>query len=462
MSYLSIYVLAIWFGNLILLKIILKSYNKLISLTVSWWFGWLFISTFSFSNIDVPDERTYNYFLLVISSISFGSIVYYLTKKNFHSIIYYNNKEKTNSKLKSISNFLYKLNYFIIIPSLLYFLFKSILIIFSSDSLANFRATTMGQIEGESSGIFSNLFFQLYYSWFIIPLLMISMFVAFSFYILKNDFKLLIISFVGLLMSSIITMGRGEIYLFLLLLIFAVFYKNDFKISNFFKSKAIIYIFIISMIILSITLGRMSSDTGLEYIFDTFIITYHTCGFAIFNDELINETSFLNNNTTYGMASTGTISYVIGLIYHLFDNTFYPVPEQIGRILNEYKNLGVNDSNQPLLFNAFGTVMYSIYLDGGLFLSLIFGYIYGYFLTKFMLISKLNIQSFRAHYLLSLIFVLVYITLNGLFGPILSGTLILYFIYIYILFKTNITRLNLFHFNNKIAVGNTGKDLNDN
>lgn len=447
MSYLSIYVLIIWICNLIIVNYILKKYSKLLLFTLSWLFGWLFISTFSFTGIRIPDEQTYNYFLLVFSSISLGSILCRFMKKNT-TVKLYDNKETIDYKVESILDFLYKLNYFVVIPSLLYFLVKSIILILQVESLSIFRAIVMGKIDSENF-VFSNLFLLLYYMWFLTPIVMISSFIAFSAYILRNDSKLLIISFICLLISSLITMGRGEIYIFLLLFIFAILYKNDFKIIKFIKSKFIIYIFSIFILIILISFGRMSQDTGLEYILNTFLIDYHTCGFAIFNDELLNKASFLNTNTTYGMASTGTISYIIGLFYHLFDSNFYPIPEQIGRILNEYKDVGVNDFNQPLLYNAFGTIMYSVYLDGGLFLSVVSVCFFGYSLTKFSLISRMEIKSFKSFYTLSLVFILIYMLFTSLFIPILSGNVILYFIYIFILFRTNITRLYLFNFSNK-------------
>jgi oligosaccharide repeat unit polymerase len=445
----GITILSIWVISVFLLKTILNKNSSIVILVISWWFLWLYISTHSFGGIDVPSEETYFYFLSVLISVTVGALSFKVLK----SVTIYSKYNQTenfgvNYKMENISKFLVKVNYYFIFPSLLFFLFKAVYVLMSIDSIAMFRAVAMGS-DDERSKIFSSFLLQFYYSWFVMPIVMISMFVGFSEYAYRKGSQLLSISFIGLLMSSLISMGRGPIFMFLILYFILIGYQSRFKILTILRSKSMIRAGGILSLIIVITLIRTNGNSDLSTMFNIFVINYHTCGFAIFNHEYMDSASYLNTHTTYGMGSTGTFSYIFGLFYHLFDNNFNPIPEEIGRTLNDYKNLGTDEiSGMPLLYNAFGTIMYSVYLDGGFVFSVIMGLIYGYYLTKHIYLTQYQVKNF--YYSLTLVFLFIFIAFSSLFVPILSGNIILYFAYILILFKTNIAQLGLSKLNFKL------------
>ncbi|MDP3587812.1 MAG: O-antigen polymerase [Sulfuricurvum sp.] len=437
----SFVILLVWLTSVLLLKTIVKGNSNVVILVITWWFLWLYISTYSFGGIDTPTDNTYLYFLTVLISVTIGSVSFIFVKnKTIARFSSENWNDKRDYKINNIVNFLIKINYFIIFPSMLYFLFKALYLILTIDSIGLFRSMAMGSGD-ETSKIFSNLLLQYYYSWFVMPIVMVSMFVGISSYISKLESKLLIISFVGLLMSSLISLGRGQIFMFLILYVIVIIYQNSFKILAILRSKSIIKALSILLLIILITFARTEGNIDFKSLFNIFVINYHTCGFAIFNDELMDPVSYLNTHTTYGMASTGAVSYFTGIWYHLFDNSFHPIPEEVGRALNTYKNLGFNEDGIPLFYNAFGTVMYSIYLDGGLLFSILLSFLYGFYITKHIFLSKY--KSNYSYYSLSLVFLFIYISFSGLFVPTLSGNVILYFIFLFILFKTNLSTLIL-------------------
>lgn len=132
-------------------------------------------------------------------------------------------------------------------------------------------------------------------------------------------------------------------------------------------------------------MSKVRGDSDVINLTDFFysqVVNYHTVGFVILDNELNNNTSPINISNTYGLASLGVLERIVVLIIRRFDKSIDSVSGQNGEYLAEFRALGYNANDDQLNYNAFGTIFYTFYQDGG-FIFVFFGMlIYGFFLSK--------------------------------------------------------------------------------
>jgi oligosaccharide repeat unit polymerase len=399
---------------LLILVFIKKNYFGILTVT-SWWFFWLFISTFSNSKYFLPQEGTYWLFISMISSITLGGLVYKLTKKGYqkpfrHELNPYD-FVKTNKRF-------FILNAVFVIPFLVIFLYKFydlILVqkIIFDGEYRNFIARDYKIIEDERIALL--------YGLFISPMPYVSLFASGAVISIHRNYKLFFVSSLIILINSTIFSGRFGIYSCIIILCLSFFYGRNFELKNLFANfskqfkklrrnftlLAIIVLCLLSTIFF-ITYARFSSGgiSFYEAVIQRSIVNYHTVGFTIFDQEL-NATNSILEDKTYGLSSVGNLERIYYLIASRFNKNVDSISVQNLSSLDEFRLVG-----RRQMSNAFGTNLFLLYRDGGLLFTSIFSAVYGFYLSKLEHSDyKLSIRNS------SILLVFIHEGIMGIFVP---------------------------------------------
>lgn len=178
-----------------------------------------------------------------------------------------------------------------------------------------------------------------------------------------------------------------------------------------------------------VTSDRLSSSTDLfRELIDSALINYHTVGFSLFDHSMMDLSSPLNQRT-YGIVSLGSIASIFFIVWRKLGFETSSAIEEMAEYLDQAVNIGQGSDGTPLVYNAFGTVLYSIYQGGGLILTIFLPFVYGFYLVRLSSQSMVSPNLYNV----SILTALVYIGIFGIFQPVLSGNYWLYLILIWVL-----------------------------
>ncbi|MGL5054423.1 MAG: O-antigen polymerase [Fusobacteriaceae bacterium] len=369
----------------IIIIIIEKSYFDLynpIILIIMWWLGWLILSN---TNTKINIENKTNLYFLFNFTVFYVSSIFFRNKILKNKIFRSNNSkilEKLYIKIEKSKIIFMIINIICVIVFIRYLANNSLSysqyreLLFVDDEISN---KIYSKILRKLLFI-SNLFFLFFYSK--------------SLYCLKNNkYKNLIFYFFNLMILDFLNASRSYILIGTILIIVAL------RIFKFPIKKILIMAIVGGGIAILLSLGR-GKIGGIGKTLKTYIYYYHTVPFALFNKEYIDGNSFLNTIQGNGKAT-------LGLILIIFTNLLGlngPIEFQ-KKILNHmltFINIGVNE---PFYYNAFYTIFYNFYLDGGVIFSLFIMLLYSYSLSYNFIKYKResNVMNFLGVYVLLLI-----------------------------------------------------------
>ncbi len=382
-----------------------KIYPITLLIITSWWYFWLLISSLSLTGLKTPSPETYFIYTLMLFSLTAGSFTYSkLNKKKQKNQVNSLYPIKIPIKINQRINLLIYFLISIATPVVCYFLFKSISIILTSSDLEFFRGAVFGSA-GADSIIFGPGWVEFLFNTIILVSIHIGLFVGASIFILNGEKKLLVLSSILMIASGIMMLGRFNIYLVLVIILIAFFLKK-YKIKNI---VIILIIFITPIVMIGATRGFESISDQVKI----FIIDYHTLGFSLFDDELTSPESSLNSKDKFGFSSLGIIENSFFILARKLGLT-----ERLGAVadvdLNTFRNLSGAES-EPKFYNAFGTIIYSLYYDGGIFFVISVPFIFGFLLNKHTNLA-FNRSSVKYG---SLVFLYLYLGIFGIFQPLL-------------------------------------------
>lgn len=338
-----------------------------------WIFGLCFLSNFSIGGLYPVTYLTDILVGIGLIGYIFG-ISFYGIKKTINDTSHV----RINKVINSYNYLLY-----LIFPFILILLLKFIILIISDPSAVT-RQALYGNSESHSI-LFGSQAIELLYIIFIASFIKVLVIIGFYLSIQTKKIKFLLISNLIFTVDSIIFLGRGFILEFIFQFIFLIFiYKYiNIKFSKFYKLGTLFII--IFLIFFGSIMSKVRGDSDVINLTDFFysqVVNYHTVGFVILDNELNNNTSPINISNTYGLASLGVLERIVVLIIRRFDKSIDSVSGQNGEYLAEFRALGYNANDDQLNYNAFGTIFYTFYQDGG-FIFVFFGMlIYGFFLSK--------------------------------------------------------------------------------
>lgn len=180
--------------------------------------------------------------------------------------------------------------------------------------------------------------------------------------------------------------------------------------------RAIIPISILLFLALWITLYR-GIKSFLD-IFKLYVVTYHTESFSIFDSELNNPNSILHE-FTYGFSMLGGIERYWAFALNKLGFLYISQTDVVGGYLHNDFNIGIDKMGSPILLNAYGSIFFTMYRDGGIlgviFFALLFGFLFSYFS-----VANKNRDPYCFSILIGLIFILIY----GIFQPTTLGPML--------------------------------------
>ncbi|PJZ58171.1 O-antigen polymerase [Leptospira barantonii] len=410
--------------NLLFSYLFLKKTSWVLLLIQAYWFFWMFLSSFSLTGLFIPSDFTYYLYIGLLSSVTIGAGLYSLLTIKDKKIRLRPDTFFELSIQDKEKYFFYGILIFIF-PIVLFFLSKSIYMNLQPDapSPAYFRAAAYG-VYGESI-LFGKNKYLYYYSLAVLPMILSSLFLGAAFFLRLKRIRTLILGSALVAMDAVMMLGRFGFYYILIIMILILLIKLFRNWRELFQSITFGKIAIIVGIFVLITLVGMMRDSSRKYnlkeAVDSYVIDYHTESFSMFDHELKDQNSMLHERT-YGRASLGGLERGFSFMLGLFRLPFQIQVQSdlIGGYLHKNRLLGYTADGRPKEYNAFGSVLFSLYKDGGIFFSVLMGIVFGFFVA----LSSKAIISLNP-YRLSILSCLLFIGIFGIFQPVLGGPILL-------------------------------------
>lgn len=347
-----------------------------------WWCFWLIFSAIGLSGLEQPKPE---FFLAPFVLLTSAAVVFYISSRGR---IHVATAKNFSAKRNSLDRFIFLIAV-VIALGLLPLLVKAWALRGSyGDDLSSYRSDALGSNQG-ASVLFPSATAQLFYQIIVMPIIYFIVYYGCVHYFFFREKKLIGIAVLLLIFDAAINFGRTGIYqLVILVAAITIVKRRAEKVQHvqMRKGRNIGIILIASLFFAALiyfTKDRLYGDNDFVAIL-THLIDYHIVGFSLFGREFSAPNSFLNNNVFFGGASISALEEYFSLIYRLvFDSHHISLKQTIGTQLNEYINLGVGSSGADLMYNAYYTVMYSLFIDFRWFGLLVGGALWGYYLAKF-------------------------------------------------------------------------------
>jgi len=374
----------IFFTVLSLLIVLFAKYKKIVSpasIIVVWWGIWLFISDLDSSILFKPSDYTYILFLTMLISFSLGSL-FVRVQQN----IFINNLSVSNNLI----NFFNKT--YIVVLFICTFYFLKAMSILETRGIEGYRALTFSSPDHVSI-LFGNPYIEIIYDMLVPTYEFFYLIVGITFYIHKIDKKIFYLSIIMVFLGSLMRLGRFGIYYIIILLSIAFL----LKIKNKYLTRKSNFKLIFLAALILITIGGVRGNSFLKS-FTNSLINYHTVGFTLFSLKLENPNSSLNENITYGEGVISGLNYLATLaLRRIFPDYNPKYLSQVTAGFNKPVEAGINpETGYPVYYNAFYTILYSLYSDGRIFAVILVPFIIGYILGNAYLDYKVhrNLISF--------------------------------------------------------------------
>lgn len=360
-------------------------YRNIISI---WWLGWLLLAS------NIGDLSTEVIYITISSILAFyiGTIKTGLFDKLEIQTVYRDSNQKASRAGQAY------LLFFIILAQ---FFLLSRSPVFSGDITAAFRSEYY-----ESEYIGGPIIFVLYES-FLIP---IGVYLISSWVCSMKQIKLwIILMLTFFFLDALIKVGRFPLYFAMFFLLYAhLSGAHRFKLRNTF----IILIGIISISVFFLFL-RLSFVGQIDYkllilVIEKAIINYHIIGFYIL--DIFLERSDLVHHSAIPLYTFGYFQYLASLLLRRVGVDIQYQQQDLNLALTEpinIEDLGV--------YNAFGTNLLPLYLDGGIILCIIGMYIIGFLLRTGIGNTS---RTFSAINLIA-----VFVMIFGIFQPLINSGL---------------------------------------
>ncbi|EPC8369098.1 O-antigen polymerase [Vibrio cholerae] len=325
---------------------------SLILTLVFWWLGWLVLANFAITGVKPPSYEANLIVIIFVASLLlgglFGMVKSEKAKRPLGPLDFVNKI----SKLALV----YKVIFSISFPVVCYLFLKSMLFLINNGA-AGFRLAST-QTNGDGLLLFGSPSWALLYSMIISPSIFFVVHVGVILYLstLKKYFfwtSVLLGS-----MNALMTLGRFFFYYYAI-----IFIVSYFMVSKNFKVKIRLYklMSLFALVMIFVSFARSSGETSITNIFNQYVVEYHTIGFSLFDSQLSNPDSIMNQNLFLGVATFAGIERYCVLIIRRLDRSVDSLLVQSNLQRNEFVEIGGERSKQ---YNAYYTILYNLYLDG--------------------------------------------------------------------------------------------------
>ena len=326
-----------------------------------------------------------------------------------------------------------------IMPIMLYLLYKSVIATISIDNLALYRSLAIGSVSQESV-IFGSKYIKYFYVIFVKTFIYTILIIGFVIFVKRGINLILVLSIAYLIIDSIIMLGRFNLLYIFVFYILATSLRSSGLINNFKKYSWLFFALFILFYLITFLRDGANHQSNVIEIVTNHLALYFTMAFSIFDIELNNNNSLLNNFNSFGLSSLGSFGDVFFILFKIMGADILPPGGVVGAYLQSPFIIGYDDYSNPITGNAFGGILYSLYLDGGVVGIILFGFFYGFFLVYNLKSLKYNNNNNNNDNNYFYIFFLIYIGVAGFFQPILTGNWLImmsfyFFISIYLRHK---------------------------
>ncbi|EQA36548.1 oligosaccharide repeat unit polymerase [Leptospira inadai serovar Lyme str. 10] len=421
--------------NISISLILLRKAGVVLAFILAWWFFWMFISSLSLTGLFRPTSETYLLYILMLSSVTLGVglHIFSLRVSGNQSILVISSIDEESAASKE--RFILRIMYFILFPIVLFFSFKAVYLLCTSVAPVDYRADVFGLRTGQSV-LFGSTKINFLYGLLISPMLLASLFIGVAFYLTKGNGKIFTLACILVGLDAFMMFGRfGFHYIVMIgIIVISIKLTHDWKntLSGFSWRTIIVLLLILLPVFLVGYLRENKASLAYERLLKLFVIDYHTMSFSMFDVELQNPLSIVHQ-TTYGRSSFAGLERPIAFISKFFGIRIEPQADVIGSYLHEYKTIGQGANGNAIKYNAFGSLMFSLYRDGGPFFIGLMGILFGFFVSK----TSISIER-KNTYGVSILMSLFFIGIYGIFQPVLNGPILLAILFIFLIFKVNL------------------------
>ena len=417
--------------NILISIVILRRRSVLLVILHLWWFGWLLISLLSLTGLYPPSNFTIALFVLLLTSITAGAGIYALICRQRGGVPKYILWGYDRGAAFLAETTMLKLVFFTALPFTIFFFIRMLFLIGSEPDLAAYRAKVFGIGLGYSL-LFRFPVIESINQFVIEPINLAALFLGVSAFILHQRHKLLLTAFLIIILHSLMMMGRFGFHYIFMMLLFIIACKISMRGRIAFRSIKGIIVFVVAIFVFASTVTHLRSSDKLKGLRNTitmYVIDYHTVSFSIFDRDLQEPKSVLHIKS-FGRSSLGPFDRIIVNMLGLFGVEKNAQPDLNGLALMPNREVGRDPDGNPKFYNAFGSVLYSLYRDGRQMFIIFAGVIFG-FLASFFSESLRYKNSYGITFLTALAFIGIY----GIFQPVLEGPALLSILIIVITYK---------------------------
>ena len=354
---------------------------------VCWWTFWLWISNFSLTGFFIPSTGTQVMVLVMLAAVSLGSLLAFPGQRDPARIA------RANDRFLRNGRYLFWLN-LLFVPVMGLLMFRAVPALLSSEPV-RYRMEVYGTPDGPSP-LFGGGYNQFLFFLIVSPVVFFSLIAGLIAFFRYGKKKLLLVSLLLIIVEGLFTLGRFNFYYVLALAAFAFTYVKQKKMSvredgtgqaspPRLRLKAVKFS-IAAAAVLAVVLGlsflRGERNIGPLASLEKIAVEYHTVGLVLFDQELQATSSRLNSGLSYGRSTIGGLDSLALLFLRRFNPDLVPVAQESGAYMAWARPVGRDAEGEPILGNAFYTILFSLYYDGRYFAVVLLPFVFGFFLAR--------------------------------------------------------------------------------
>ena len=354
---------------------------------VCWWTFWLWISNFGLTGFFIPSSGTQIMVLVMLASVFLGSLLAFPGQRDPAKIARANNRFLRNGR------YLFLLN-LVFVPVMGLLMYRAVPALLSSEPV-RYRMEVYGTPDGPSP-LFGGGYNQFLFFLIVSPVVFFSLIAGLISFFRYGKKKLLLVSLLLIVIEGLITLGRFNFYYVVALAAFAYMYVKqrrsaiaEVEIGQAapprLKLKAVKFAAAaaaVLAVVLGLSILRGEKNTGPLAALEKIAVEYHTVGLVLFDQDLQATSSRLNSGLSYGRSTIGGLDSLAIVFLRRFNPDIVPVAQESGAYMAEARQVGRDDRGQPILGNAFYTILFSLYYDGRYLAVVFLSLVFGFFLSK--------------------------------------------------------------------------------
>lgn len=394
----------------------MKDKSRPIIIFTFWWLFWLIIHNSELSPVYKASLVTQFYFILMITLVFISYTIIQIYSKN----------------IKKIYSFQYNLN----IQGKIFFtvtlLVLSLILLYTGYQSGAFKLTILEYFiqirgkEGLGSTLSNNKYIDIAIVYILVPFLYTS--IILSLVLEKNKFTVylkylifaLVISFTYIYQTSYLIS-----FYIIINVMYIVFFGRNFYGNLTKKSKQKLRYFVLIILIVLFGMGSFRyGEFAILEIIQKYLITYYTLGFYFFDYQL-NHNLYIQD-LSYGKSFLGWFDSMLDLLLRFLDKDFYRAINLQNLEFNSFPIEAGMNNGILLKYNAFSTILFTMFKDfsfAGIFIyssmygiALSYSYLYSYkseYRMLFILLSYSGLMSIqmsqveRPYFWFSILFIFI-------------------------------------------------------